>query len=630
MFLNEKRPISIKKKNKSPPNLRQIDFNTFFKTKNEITDAYTQNLINAFGNKIKYLNNHKTKQSNSQTKTKNHIHKNTLKNIKINHKPNEIKQLNSFKDLNININTHININSPLSIPSQINYLNNNNNHNNNNINNTNSTSLNHINNNNIKNNSPQMNPEIISINSFLNNQDIPIQISNLNIEYKDFEKSKSSNKPIGNIRAYAANTYQGIIRDYNEDRVSITLNVGKPSQDYKGIWPKGSIFGIYDGHGGNTCADFLRDNIHSFIIQDKNFPSNPKNALLNGFQKAEEYFINNYALNKDNPNELYDKSGSCAIIALIIENKCYIANVGDSRAIISLNKGKEIKVLSTDHKPNEEKESKRIKLNGGKIYQTQTSTIKNINNKNIIQNQILIGPYRVLPGRLSVSRTIGDAEAKLPQFGGKKNVIISTPDITSFTIDNDIDFLMLGCDGIFDQLSNEEVSKCVWLSCDLEKSKEFYDIKNLSDQCSCCVDMIMKSSLIRKTFDNITVVMICFSNFEKEFNNKINLCNKDSLYQYYLSTEPEPTYNDEKVRLDNEDYDIDELDENCNKYSLKKETLPTSMKLIFKNNNITNFNWKKGKINKKNTTSKKNMKLPLSPKMKTVLKQNFFNSYLKK
>ena len=66
------------------------------------------------------------------------------------------------------------------------------------------------------------------------------------------------------------------------------------------------------------------------------------------------------------------------------------------------------------------------------------------------------------------------------------------------------------------------------------------------------------------------------------------------------------------------------------KISLKKETLPTSMKLIFKNNNITNFNWKKGKINKKNTTSKKNGKLPLSPKMKTVLKQNFFNSYLKK
>ena len=65
---------------------------------NEITDSYTQNLINAFGNKIKYLNHSKKKQSNSQIKTKNHIHKNTLKNFKIKYKTNEIKQLNSFKD----------------------------------------------------------------------------------------------------------------------------------------------------------------------------------------------------------------------------------------------------------------------------------------------------------------------------------------------------------------------------------------------------------------------------------------------------------------------------------------------------------------------------------------------------
>ena len=126
MLLNEKRTIGLKKKNKSPQNLRQIDFNTFFKTKNEITDAYTQNIINTFGNKIKYLNNHKIKQSNSQTKNKNHILNNTTKNFRPNKKKQEIKQLNSFKDLNININTQININSTLSITPEIqNYVNNN-------------------------------------------------------------------------------------------------------------------------------------------------------------------------------------------------------------------------------------------------------------------------------------------------------------------------------------------------------------------------------------------------------------------------------------------------------------------------------------------------------------------------
>jgi serine/threonine protein phosphatase PrpC len=27
-------------------------------------------------------------------------------------------------------------------------------------------------------------------------------------------------------------------------------------------WPKCSFFAIYDGHGGNMCADFLKDNLH--------------------------------------------------------------------------------------------------------------------------------------------------------------------------------------------------------------------------------------------------------------------------------------------------------------------------------------------------------------------------------
>jgi len=37
-------------------------------------------------------------------------------------------------------------------------------------------------------------------------------------------------KENGVVKSYAANTNQGIIRDYNEDRVSIVLNIQKPPQ----------------------------------------------------------------------------------------------------------------------------------------------------------------------------------------------------------------------------------------------------------------------------------------------------------------------------------------------------------------------------------------------------------------
>ena len=42
----------------------------------------------------------------------------------------------------------------------------------------------------------------------------------------------------------------------------------------------------------------------------------------------------------------FDKSGSCAIIILTVENECYIANVGDSRAILSAEDGMRIYELS--------------------------------------------------------------------------------------------------------------------------------------------------------------------------------------------------------------------------------------------------------------------------------------------
>ena len=55
-----------------------------------------------------------------------------------------------------------------------------------------------------------------------------------------------------------------------------------------------------------------------------------------------------------------DRSGSCAIVVLIMDEMCYVANVGDSRAVMSADGGEKIFILSTDHKPTEEVEMKTI------------------------------------------------------------------------------------------------------------------------------------------------------------------------------------------------------------------------------------------------------------------------------
>lgn len=54
---------------------------------------------------------------------------------------------------------------------------------------------------------------------------------------------------------------------------------------------------------------------------------------------------------------------------LVIDNKIYIANTGDSRAVMSSEGGSVFKALTEDHKPSEEAEKVRIAKAGGEVYQ---------------------------------------------------------------------------------------------------------------------------------------------------------------------------------------------------------------------------------------------------------------------
>lgn len=65
-----------------------------------------------------------------------------------------------------------------------------------------------------------------------------------------------------------------------------------------------------------------------------------------------------------------ERSGSCATVVMIIDDMVYVINVGDSRAMMSIDAGSKIGVLTRDHKPDDELEKIRIQAAGGKIYRT--------------------------------------------------------------------------------------------------------------------------------------------------------------------------------------------------------------------------------------------------------------------
>jgi len=314
------------------------------------------------------------------------------------------------------------------------------------------------------------------------------------------DKSKCSTRRNGVVKAYAANTNKGIIRNYNEDRVSIILNILKPNTRKGEDWPKCSFFGVFDGHGGSAWADFLRDNLHQFVIKEPSFPTDPEDALMKGFAAAEALFLEN----AQEKGEIIEKSGSWAIVILIVGEVCYVVNVGDSRAVLSYDNGRKAVPLSIDHKPWNTKEKQRIYDSGGQIY--QTSTIASAGDL-ITPPEIIIGPIRVFPGRLSVSRTFGDIEAKLQSRGGNPNVVISTPEIQSFKLNKTHDFVILGWDGIFDKLTDSEWVDCVWLSSYQNPQLDVHQVLGLG------AEWIMKNSLNRRSLDNVTVVIIAFSGF---------------------------------------------------------------------------------------------------------------------
>jgi serine/threonine protein phosphatase PrpC len=353
---------------------------------------------------------------------------------------------------------------------------------------------------------------------------IALSLKILNKEYDFYERALCSRKPIGTLKAYSYNTYHGLCKKINEDKIIVVNQIKKPNSSKLKTWPKISYFGIFDGHGGEGCSEYLKENFLQCLVKNPNFPIDIKKCLIETFSEIEEKFFKE----KCSSTEKYDGSGSCALTVLIFDNKLYIANLGDSRAILSLNGGNKVKQLTIDHKPDNPKEFERAMKNKSKIYVDDSdepvrdvSKLVFIKDKSEFEKhkkrkEIII--FREYPSYLAVMRTIGDVKVKKKEFGGKPGTIINTPEIFLYDLTSADDFLVLGCDGIYDDLSNQEVVNAAWYIYKNKSKEKNYDINELTqDAC----DMIMKYAMEKKTSDNLSCIIIGLEGLEKFLKNKM-------------------------------------------------------------------------------------------------------------
>jgi len=350
-----------------------------------------------------------------------------------------------------------------------------------------------------------------------------LSLNLLTKKYDYYELPKFSSKQVGPLKSFSYNTFHGLFKDYNEDRVSVCSLVKKPSSSKMKTWPKISYFAIFDGHGGEECSEFLKNNYMNYLVENANFPFDIKLSMIESFQKIEDDFFKLKC--KDNLEDS-DKSGSCALVSVIFDNKIYIANIGDSRAIMSMGGGTKVKQLTADQKPDNIKEFERALKNGSKIYlddnddpDRDESKIEFIKDKaelekmkEIKENSKEEKIFRVYPSDLAVMRTVGDIKAKKKEFGGIPGTIINIPEVYIFDINSSDDFIVMGCDGIFDDLSNQEIVNAAWTVFKHRATEKNYDIHELTQE---ACDLVIKFGLEKQTTDNLSCIIIGLEGLEK-------------------------------------------------------------------------------------------------------------------
>lgn len=338
----------------------------------------------------------------------------------------------------------------------------------------------------------------------------------------EFDKPRVITKNYKVVHSFAVTTHKGIVRNYNEDRVSVLLNVQQNLQK-EGMADTSesySLFSIFDGHGGYGCCNFLKDHLHNKLLETCDF-NNPSSSNLGNVYKSLDY---QYIKSAVDGNHKF--SGSCAVTIVLGPKFGLAINVGDSRVFCSKKHGSLVQDITTDHKPESTTEFARIIKNNGQLYRMsanqrtgeeryyfikQFNELEQINKIEENNPHIIFGPWRVKPGGLSVSRSFGDVESKMQSLGGVAGTVICEPETSSFSYE-DIDFIVIGCDGVFDKLSSEKISETVWETINYYKERYLEDNSTYELILGECVNNILRRCMLSRSEDNLTAILLCFKN----------------------------------------------------------------------------------------------------------------------
>ncbi|GMQ01593.1 hypothetical protein CsSME_00048175 [Camellia sinensis var. sinensis] len=216
------------------------------------------------------------------------------------------------------------------------------------------------------------------------------------------------------------------------------------------------LFAIYDGHLGDSVPSYLQKHLFPNILKEEEFWTDPNRSISKAYERTDQAILSH------SPD--LGRGGSTAVTAIIINGrKLWVANVGDSRAVLS--RGGQAIQLTIDHEPNTERGS--IEDRGG-----------------FVSN--MPGDVARVNGQLAVSRAFGDKNLK--------SHLRSDPDVTNADIDGDTDLLILASDGLWKVMANQEA---------VDIAKKIRDPQKAAKQ-------LVVEALHRESKDDISCVVVRF------------------------------------------------------------------------------------------------------------------------